>query len=251
MKHSTKLLQILLLASTMFLLLGCSSKWESASSVATKGSSDAILNARVAQDSSYIYIYREDEFRGSATAWPLKMNDKEIAKLKNGAYILIKTNPGKKSLLPASTVFSLEDKAFVFDTKPGEAYYLRHGTSSIFSSVVTLFPEDALMVKKKLSSYSLIDIYEDYDPSTQRATIAASQKCSAQSLDPVCFTTVEEVHGKVVINRGNDGFRAKPGMRLNAGDNIITSERDTLYFLQYGEPKMVKPNSTYKVPARK
>ncbi|NOR57645.1 MAG: DUF2846 domain-containing protein [Sulfurimonas sp.] len=234
----------------LLLLSGCSTKWESSASVSTKGNSAGILNAMVPKDSSYIYVYRESAFRGMATAWPMKMNNKEIAKLKNGAYFLVKTNPGKKSLIPASTVFSIEDKAFDFNAKAGSAYFLKHGSSSVFSSVVTLFPEDSDMVRKKLASYDLINIYEDYDPSVGRSTIATSQKCSNQSQDPICFTTIEEIHGKVIINRGNDGFRAKPGMRLSAGDNIITNEAATLYFLQYGEPKMIKPNSTYKVPPR-
>lgn len=195
------------------------------------------------------YVYREDEFRGMATAWPLKINNKEIAKLKNGAYILIKTNPGKKSLLPASTVFSIEDKEFEFNAKAGEAYFLKHGTSSIFSSVVTLFPEDKTLTRDKLSSYTLIDILEDYDPSIKRVKILDNQ-CQEGSYEEVCSVIVEEIHGKVIINRGTNGFRAKPNMRLNAGDTIITDNAATLYFLLYGEPKMIKPNTTYKIPTR-
>jgi len=251
MKQTKTLVLKLFLVSALFILAGCSSKYEFATSVETQGTAKAIVNAQVPKDSSYIYVYHENGLQGAAMAWFINYNGKKEFKIKNGSYFLIKTDPGKKVLTPVVTVMGATEKALTLDAKAGQAHFLKLDYSGFWVAEFTLFPQmDKLATRDLLSPYDLVDIYEDYDPSLKRAMLTTAQECSSQSQDPACFTTVEEILGKVTINRQNKGFRAKPGMRLLAGDNIITNETATLYFLQYGEPMMIKPNSTYKVPAR-
>ncbi len=242
---------VLLFLSVLFLFTGCvSSGWESSMSVPSKNAK-GVLTAAVPKNSSYIYVYREDEFRGSATAWHLNLNNKPIGKLKNGSYLLIKTDPGKKIFAPDSHVMTLEDKLFVFNAKAGETYFLRHGNKDIYSSEVTFFPSPTEETRAKLLQYSLVNIHEDFDPSFNQETYNKKQLCMSQNNKPECIVQIEDVVGKVIINRGNNGFRAKRGMLLQSNDVIITAKQSAAYFLLYGEPKMTREDSSFKIEALK
>ncbi|WP_419765075.1 MAG: DUF2846 domain-containing protein [Arcobacter sp.] len=238
---------VLLFLSVLFLFTGCvSSGWESSMSVPSKNS-QGILTAAVPKNSSYIYVYREDEFRGSATAWHLQLNNEPVGKLKNGSYLLIKTNPGEKMFNPDSHVMGLEDKPFTLDAQGGKAYFLKHGNEDIFSSEVTFFPKPATEIRTKLKSYSLVNIHEMYDSGFNEETYNKKQLCYSQPNAQACIVQIEDVIGKIVINRGNSGLRAKPGMLLQPNDVIITSLQSAAYFLLYGEPKMTREDSSFKI----
>ncbi len=238
---------LLLSLVLLFLFTGCaSSKWESSATVGSMNS-QGILNATVPSNSSYIYVYREDEFRGSATAWHLGLDGKPIGKLKNGSYLLIKTNPGKKQLTPESHVISLEDKPFEFNAEGGKAYFFRHGNADIFSSEVTFFPNPTEATRTKLASYSLVNIHEAYDPSFNPEVYATQQMCQNDSSNPKCMVSIEDVVGKVLINRANSGFVAKPGTVLKPNDVMITNKTSAAYIMLYGEPKMIRPQSSFTI----
>jgi hypothetical protein len=156
----------LLIIPVLLLMTACVSTWQSSAVVHSLGSAAAqkVLSEKVPEDGVHVYLYRKSGYVGSLTAWPVQLNGIKIGTLKNGAFLLIKTNAGKKILYPEmhAGILDGDGTSFQFDTKKGQTYFLKHGTSSIYSSELTFFSVHAGIAKAELGSYSLVGIHDEY-----------------------------------------------------------------------------------------
>ncbi len=125
------------------------------------------LKKDVPEDGVYIYLFRESEFHGSLSSWPVKFNGKDIGSLRNETYILVKTNSGEKLITPESNlgIFAGKTKVYKLDAKAGKIYYLRNGIPSAFTSQVIFrqVPDDE--AQRLLPTYRHLSTYSDYKPS--------------------------------------------------------------------------------------
>ncbi len=226
------------------LVSGCSPSWRSSSSVSnssnsqkqelisastatptptvepTNASSVIVAPAlQAAKDEVFIIIYRESGFAGSATAWPIKYNGAEIGKLKNGSFIAIKTNAGKKHFLPTNNTGILSGKVedYSFNAQAGKTYYLRHGTPSIVINILQLIPTDASVAKNKVANYSMVRVLDEY----------VKPKTGARG--EIAF-----LKGRAVIERGIKTLPAKVGSLLYAGDKVNVEEASQASIEIYG-----------------
>ena len=67
-----------------------------------------------------LVFYREGHFRGSALKPSVYVDDKEVARLKNGSYCTVRVDPGKHTL----TSSGKHELPVVVDLKPGETSYV-------------------------------------------------------------------------------------------------------------------------------
>jgi len=154
----------LLLAFIIVFFTGCTSTPKPTKVVSQSTTSSITYNNNVPDDGTYIYLFRESEFHGSLSSWPVIFEGKKIGDLTNETYILVKTNPGKKHISPESNlgIFAGSTEVFELDAKAGESYYLRNGIPSAFTSQVIFTQVANSRAEKLIPTYKHLSTYNDY-----------------------------------------------------------------------------------------
>jgi hypothetical protein len=67
-----------------------------------------------------LYVYRHRRFEGAALKPSVYVDDKELARIENGRYFVVKLEPGKHSIRSNDKASGVE-----FNMKPGAEYYIR------------------------------------------------------------------------------------------------------------------------------
>ncbi len=221
----------------------CAPSWQSSSSVSTsKGiQKSQALNASAGNaatlngDETFIMIFREKGFVGSATAWPLRYNGKNAGALKNGSFIAIKTNAGPKSLTPESHtgIYSEGVVPLQFNAVAGNTYYFKHGTDSIYTAKLKLYPIAAAQGALAISGYGLANLLNDYVPTKQGET-----------------SQIKSVVGRAFVERGIKTFPATPGFPLRVGDKVNVEEGSQASILLAGSGVLkITEKTSFQVPA--
>ena len=195
------------------------------------------MNEAVSQDESHIFIYRESGFIGSLTAWPIQLDSRKIGALKNGTFILIKTQPGKVKLLPENHlgVYSDEVEGHEFNAYGGKEYYLKHGPDSIYTSKMKFKRMDKETSSKELQKYNLVKVFDDRN--TNRGVSI-----------PNNIMAISKLSGRVFIERGLKTYPARVGWVLFPGDKVNTqdSSRASIYF--NGTELLITELTSFQIP---
>jgi hypothetical protein len=169
-------MRFIVLSFTIF-MTGCAATWESSNVVETMSKSQQkdILNDKPTANAAHIYLYRESAFAGFLAAWPVQFNNEKVGMLKNGTFLVIKTNPGTHYLYPEEHIisaFSVGIEKTTIDTKGGQSYFFRHGRDAFQSSALKFMPVAASTARKELSGYDLVSIIEKFNNGDKGAALA-------------------------------------------------------------------------------
>jgi hypothetical protein len=117
--------KLFILAVCIFLFSGCattSSQIAFHEEVITKNQNDAI-----------VYLYRLPSFVGGAVMFPVKLDEKEVANLKQNAYVVFRVTPGEHIITVGNSFLNLgmavnqaiTKKYRTFTAVPKGVYFLR------------------------------------------------------------------------------------------------------------------------------
>jgi hypothetical protein len=226
----------------IMLLASCASTYQYSEVINTQSNTDKqiAINKNVPSDEAHIYIYRESGFVGSFTSWPVQLESRKIGALKNGSFILIKTQPGKIKLLPENHlgIFSDGVEGHEFNAYGGEEYYLKHGPDSIFTSKMKFRREAATAGKQKIEEYDLVKVFDDRG--TQRAVAI-----------PNNVMAISKLSGRAFIERGIKTYPARIGSVLFPGDKINIEEASQLSIYFNGGVMKITEKTSFQIPDRK
>lgn len=95
-----------------------------------------------------IYIYRVKHFVGAAVSWPTRIDGRDVACLKQGAYFIFRTMPGEHLIETAGGMLSTpyaEKQSDVVNYAPG-VYFIRfQGPNGRFLTKEQALPEISTM----------------------------------------------------------------------------------------------------------
>lgn len=224
-------------------LSACEAGWESSETVRTESlstsrqalattSSGSLVNG----DEVFLILYREKGFHGSATAFPVIYEGRRIGALKNGTFIVVKTNAGSKSLFPEERLMTMQGEPFLINAQPGSTYYLRHGLDTLWESDYKFRVVDTAEGQAQVSGMRLVHVLDEYIPSARRRG-----GWRVKSLTGTAFVT----SAQALQDR-----QLEVGANLSPGDIVRTRTGSTviLHNPAIGEVKVIE-SSSFKVPS--
>lgn len=75
-------------------------------------------NAGIIEENAVVHIYRPARVVGFGWVFKLKVDGKKVAKIKNGEYLTLELDAGKKE-------FEMNNSSLEVNLEPGKNYYLR------------------------------------------------------------------------------------------------------------------------------